>query len=162
MKLRHHLPKITQRMLPQEILELDFPHEHRSNCHSCYEVARGKYKADLKCCTVIPHVPNFLLGRALKDPSTETNIKRVVRLGFVLPEGMQHTPQLFFRAMTMNKEGNFGRDYEMACPFLRSKEDQTFCGIHSYRNANCSTYFCQSNYGSEGSNLWMDVRYLLR
>lgn len=162
MKLRCHLTKTSQRMLPEEALDLEFPQEHRSKCDSCYEVSRGKYKADLKCCTVIPHIPNFMLGMALKDPKTQQNIERVIGLGFVLPEGMQHTPHLFFRAMSMNKEGNFGRDYDMACPFLRSEKDKAFCGIHAYRNANCSTYFCQSNLGLDGSDLWMDVRYLLR
>ena len=162
MKLQHHIPKISQRLLPPEILDLDFPFEHRSNCKSCYEAASGKYEADLKCCTVIPHVPNFLLGMGLKDRETQKQIEHVIRLGFVLPEGMQHTPQLFFRSMTMNREGNFGRDYDMVCPFLRSDKSQTFCGIHAYRNANCSTFFCQSNLGADGSDLWMDVRDLMR
>ena len=162
MKLQNHLPAISQRMLPQEVLDLEFPNEQRSSCNACYQVAKGSYKADLKCCTVIPHVPNFLLGFALKDEKTVRNIEQAIRLGFVLPEGMQHTPQLFFRAMAMNRDNQLGLDYEMVCPFLKSSSEGTHCGIHAYRNANCSTYFCQSNFGRDGSDLWMDVRYLLR
>ncbi|MBA3549133.1 MAG: hypothetical protein H0T76_21825, partial [Nannocystis sp.] len=47
------------------------PQEQVATCHSCVMQAEApegyRFRADAKCCTYVPALPNFLVGAALRE-----------------------------------------------------------------------------------------------
>ena len=154
-----------------ELLGAPLPAEIHAACGDCrmappHAGACGcdiVFRADLKCCTFMPDIPNFLAGAILADDSPEAAEGRrlfernaqaqaaVNPLGVFPPA--QYASRYRFNA------GSFGRLENLVCPyFIR---DGGLCGIWRHRNGRCSTYFCKFERGAIGRNLWRRMDALL-
>ena len=74
----HKFPGIWQYILPEEFMWLKLPNESFTVCNKCHRVETQNYRSDCRCCTYFPQIPNFLLGLALKDPTSEPLVKKVI------------------------------------------------------------------------------------
>jgi len=118
-----------------------------------------------KCCTYIPSLPNFLIGRILDDASPEAapgraSIERRIdeRVG-VTPLGMQ-TPRVQALIYEAGSLAAFGRARTLRCPHYREDAGGA-CGIWRHRNAVCSTWFCKHVRGATGQRFWQVQEQLL-
>src|SRR4051812_30061729 len=84
--LRSILPPILEPLLPETFDRpaIDEPRATCSSCAMCEEAKNlpaptGHFRADAKCCTFHPALPNYLLGGLLSDPdpSLEEGRRRV-------------------------------------------------------------------------------------
>lgn len=115
----------------------------------------GPFKANLKCCTYEPFLPNFSIGRILKQ---ETNLKRLeeaIRKGRLTPLGL---------LPGTSESQDFGRDDVIRCSFLSGGEPAEAasgtavqCSIWQERPSVCRSYFCVSDRGADGQRRWKDA-----
>lgn len=109
----------------------------------------GPFKANLKCCTYFPFLPNFSLGQL-----SEEQYHRAKPKGLFLPVGLYESVTARRYRESVGAQG-FGQDENLLCPFFDQKKNQ--CGIWNYRPGVCTTYFCKSDRGQEGLNFWAGV-----
>jgi hypothetical protein len=132
------------------------PDEPEASCAHCPQIepdAAIRFGPKTKCCTYLPIVPNFLVGRVLDVPSVRERIARGVS---VTPLGLGRSP-----AFTLLYEGGdsvFGRAESLRCPHHL---DDGGCGIWAARNATCATWFCRHVRGAVGLRLWRAVHRLM-
>ena len=125
---------------------------------------RGRFfRADTKCCTFHPRLPNYLLGAMLAsdEPSLAEGRRRVVariasRVG-VTPAWL-HPPRTF-TLLYDGGRGTFGRAQGLRCPFYEAEAGG--CTIWAHRDAVCSTYFCKYVSGADGRQFWTSVKELV-
>lgn len=104
-----------------------------------------------------PDLPNFLVGRTLLAGGEGADRLREQirqRIGLT-PFGLQSSPRYHRRYEQF--PGRFGADPAMRCPYY----EQGNCTIWQHRNGVCQTYFCRSNDGVPGQNLWKHLAMLL-
>ncbi len=164
MKFKLQLPKLYQKLIPQEILSLD-PDERLATCESCImSTSKAKtqtewYQPDLKCCTFQPFVPNFVIGHMLKTEKVPVFIKNQIDqkintneyslpLGFVAPVNYQVT-------FNHRQIGDFGQKRDWLCSYFDKEKNQ--CGIWRFRGAVCTTFYCKSSYGKKGQLFWAQM-----
>jgi Fe-S-cluster containining protein len=148
------------------------PEEHKATCASCPMVSGScgaavrpvdgvdrSFRADTKCCTFHPRLPNYLVGAILDDanPAAAEGRRRVEarlasRVG-VEPEWL-HPPRAFQLLYDESRHA-FGRARGLRCPFYA---DEGSCTIWAHRDAVCSTYFCRYAAGEDGRVLWTVVK----
>jgi hypothetical protein len=150
-----------------ELLGGAIPRESRATCNTCamrpregQESGAAAYFFDpvVKCCTYVPTLPNFLVGRILSDTDTAAQYgratvqKRIADAVGVTPLGLAPPPvhSLLYRSSTEA----FGRSRTLRCPHYI--EDSGFCGIWRNRNAVCATWFCKHVRGNVGYTFWRD------
>lgn len=111
-------------------------------------VAKG-YRADLKCCTYFPYLPNFSIGAILETGTQEQKrvLASTLQKGHATPLGLFAPPE-YQALQTELGPLAFGRDPRLICPFLL-----TDCAIWEYRPGVCASHFCQS----EATSLWKDI-----
>jgi len=118
----------------------------------------GPFKADLKCCTYFPYLPNFSLGLF-----TDLELKKVETQGVLLPVGLYPSVEYQRRQLRLSADGEsagkFGNDPDLLCPFY--DQSANVCGRWSQRPGVCTSYFCQSSFGAEGLLFWKDVESYL-
>lgn len=155
----------------RELLDGDPPREGLATCDDCAMVAPAEprparglfFERDLKCCTYVPRLPNFGVGRILADhdpasaggrASVEARID--ARIG-VSPLGLDRpaVPDLLFEHGVPEV---FGRSRTLRCPHLST---DALCGIWKHRNGVCATWFCKYERGSVGQRFWGALRELL-
>ena len=118
-----------------------------------------------KCCTYIPELPNFIVGRVLLDATPEAEAGRAsvvarVRAGNqVTPLGLDKPPT-FAVLYGNNGPELFGRAVDLRCPHYLA--DSGGCGIWRHRMSTCGTWFCKHDRGDVGRRAWHGVRQLLR
>lgn len=144
-------------------LQNTFPNtvtETLATCQQCIMVKPegqtrdpGPFLSHLKCCTYFPFLPNFTLGSL----SFET-IQYISKLGILLPVGLYPSTDYQNRLQQAGRQG-FGKKQELLCPFYDQK--QNGCSIWEYRPGVCASYFCKSNQGEKGLQLWADVENYL-
>ncbi len=149
------------------------PVEARTTCHECVMLApaglepvegRVFFNPATKCCTYLPSLPNFTVGRVVADldPSLahgRTTVLDRLRAGVaVTPLGIARTPRyaLLYRA----SPGAFGQAVSMRCPHFTGPEIGA-CGIRRHRPAVCATFFCRYARGIAGWQFWVAVNQLL-
>lgn len=116
-----------------------------------------------KCCTYIPALPNFLVGRILGDSAAESAAGRaflVARIAAgvgVTPAGLAQPPA--FALLYRNAADAFGRAVSLRCPHYIAEAGT--CGIWRHRQSVCSTWFCKHVRGAVGQRFWTSVRFLL-
>src|SRR5690242_21120635 len=111
------------------------PSEGRATCHNCAMCKSGSddsgaeaqavfFRPDAKCCTYVPALPNFLVGRILADRSPNAargraSIQQRMTEGVGgTPIGLAMPPE--YALLYSNAEDAFGRSHELLCPhFLR-------------------------------------------
>ncbi len=119
----------------------------------------------VKCCTYIPTLPNFLVGRILLDgdpalaPGRASVEARIDAGVGATPAGLEQ-PQPFGVLYERGGIETFGHSTAMRCPHYHTETGS--CGIWRHRNSVCSTWFCKYVRGGVGQAFWTALLYLLR
>ncbi len=157
----------------RSILSAPLPQERHATCLTCAmcksptEGERGhtqEFHPDVKCCTYVPMLWNFLIGDVLCDASPDTASgrasveRRLERAIGLTPLGLDASQ--VFKTLYAHLPQAFGNAPSMRCPHYLV-ERGGLCGIWKYRNAVCATYFCKHEEAAEGLLLWTRVRNLL-
>lgn len=152
--IRHLITPIYHRLFDREILDFELK-ETKATCDNC-AMAPKEYRADLKCCTFEPFIPNYLVGAAFESASTAPAALKVIKdkikkRSLALPIGLS-APVRFQIEFNHREDGEFGNREDWLCPYY-SKETQN-CGIWKHRGAVCTSYYCKSDAGSKGLKFW--------
>ncbi len=151
----HQVPGLFRYMVPEDVFYFRIDSEVKSTCFQCPQVAQAGFHPDIRCCTFIPRIPNFLLGMALQDPLTRPKVKAYIEGGFATPEGTHLSPQQL--RDSLNHVAKVHEQSEpLACPFL--DKQKRACGIYSYRCSSCSFFFCINDRGENGRVFWDDMQ----
>jgi len=162
---REPLPPLYNGWVAQ-LLEGVIPRESRATCHDCAMCSpaavqsrpRGYYfDPSVKCCTYLPTLPNFLVGRILSDDdpavwSGRMAVERKIREGVVATPLGLGTPPAFSVLYDKMEASAFGRSRTLRCPYY--VEDGGRCGIWRNRNSVCATFFCKHVRGQLGHAFW--------
>jgi Fe-S-cluster containining protein len=148
------------------------PRESHATCDRCAMCAPAGHAADgvaffngaIKCCTYLPSIPNFLVGRIVTDEGDDLaegriTIERRIGAGIAVTPfglGIPAPYQLLYR----NAQDFFGRAQGLRCPHYIA--DGGRCGIWRHREATCATWFCKHEHGATGQRFWAAMRELLR
>lgn len=146
--------------------------ETKADCKNCI-CARQKgnelpqYKADIKCCTFHPFIPNYAVGAILDqnilgtqnntprpkiDPRTLQIIhNKIAKKEYALPLGI-FAPVRYQYHFHRRKPEDFGNNEGMICPYLLRESAQ--CGLWIHRSSVCMSYYCASDYGKNGLLFW--------
>lgn len=141
--------------------------EAPSSCADCVmcPTSRGAiagvstFSPNAKCCTYLPDLANFLVGKALisGDPVAVKSVRAR------MASGPDATPMGLWRdaakTTLYDNDPQYMGKAELACPHYLV--DGGTCAIWSSRNAVCSTWFCRHERGARGHRRWMAVRALL-
>jgi hypothetical protein len=107
------------------------------------------FRADVKCYTYMPSLPNFLVGGLLANQANTRAVGTMMdRLEFgsgVTALFVERTA--LFGHVYDSARSAFGRAPALRCPYL---EEDARCGIWSHRNSTCSTWFCKHSRGMLG------------
>jgi hypothetical protein len=159
MQLKYQLPLIYKNLLPREVLDFE-PLETKADCDNCsmsrpQNKAKIHYRADLKCCTFHPFLPNYMVGAILSDEQSSAAHKifedKIARREYALPIGMV-APVKYQLEFNHREEGDFGQREDWLCPYF-NREKQN-CNVWRHRGVVCTTFFCKSSYGKKGLNFW--------
>ncbi len=168
------LPPLYSRWMEQ-LLGGPIPTESDATCAKCAmlrpeegDISRDQFyfRADAKCCTYVPNLPNFLVGQALSDNDTISALGRAT-LDRRLAGGLAVTPlgcdrgaayDLLYRRSAST---SFGQSLRLRCPHYL-EEGGGKCGIWLYRNSVCSTFFCIYMRGTIGKRFWEALHQLLK
>lgn len=123
------------------------------------------FRADLKCCTYHPFMPNFAVGALLADtteelaPGRQRMRSRLAMAHGVGPQGVEMHGS--YRRLSEGAGGGmFGLEPGLLCPYYDASGQR--CSIWSLREAACSTYHCKFRRGQDGARFWEALRdYLL-
>jgi hypothetical protein len=114
----------------------------------------------VKCCTFVPVLPSFLVGRILRDHAPEqaqgrASVEARIATGIGLtPLGLGRSPAQHV------PDAGFGRDEKYLCPHF-VQQDGGICSIWHHREAVCTTFFCKFVRGAVGASFWSALRRLL-
>jgi hypothetical protein len=156
-----------------ELLPGPIPHETEATCDDCAMcappgVSPGErdefFNPETKCCTYVPVLPNFLVGRILEDadPAFATGratVEERLRSGVaVTPLGIGQPPA-FALMYKQSSTTLFGQSRSLRCPHYL--EDGGHCGVWEHRAAICCTWFCKHVRGAVGYGFWTVLHRLL-
>jgi hypothetical protein len=148
------------------------PRERNATCDRCAmakpdgeasEDGSLFFSGATKCCTYLPDISNFLVGRILSDKDPDSAAGRATveariakRIG-VTPLGLHRTPlyAMVYRA----SPGSFGHAKSMRCPHFL--EDGGRCGVWRHRESTCATWFCKYERGFVGRTFWQRMHETL-
>ena len=123
------------------------------------------YNPRTKCCTYLPMLHNFLLGKILadNDPASRkgkaTVEERLNQADGLTPLGLYAPAEYLARYDPTVK---FGHDFSLRCPHYLEEEGGN-CGVWKHRESTCSTWFCKYSTGDSGRALWREgIAPLLR
>lgn len=152
----------------------DLPREDRAPCRACVMTGDPsvgspaplvKFDPATKCCTYMPVLPNFLVGRILVDATSDAHlgkesvVGRIASGAGVSPLGLSKSP-LFNLIYDRARPQLFGRTPALRCPHYVD-EHGGLCGIWSHRNGVCSTWFCRHHRGEVGQQFWTHLSAFL-
>jgi hypothetical protein len=141
------------------------PVEKNATCDRCAMVApAGETAGDeemffspsTKCCTYLPELSNFLVGRILSDEDDDaaegraTVEARIAKGVGVTPLALHRTP--FYSMLYRSSPGSFGHARAMRCPHYL--EDGGRCGVWRHRESTCATWYCKYERGFRGRKFW--------
>jgi Fe-S-cluster containining protein len=156
-----------------QLLGEPIPEETEATCSDCAMcVGRGerppagKFFFDplVKCCSFLPVLPNFLVGRILADRGAgAAGARRSVaaRIGArvaVTPLGLARSAK--YALLYEHGSRGFGQSRTLRCPHF-VEQGGGRCAIWRHREAVCATYFCKHVRGAVGVEFWRSVRHLL-
>jgi len=158
-----------------ELLQGPIPPETEATCHDCAMCAKGTevaapngdgyfFNPQTKCCTYLPELHNFLVGRMLsdEDPASATGratVEARLQAGIaVTPLGLGRSP--VHALLYANSVNAFGRAQSFRCPHYLEEEGGR-CGVWRHRESVCATWFCQHVRGAVGMNFWKALLTLL-
>lgn len=155
------------------VLEGPLPEEKKATCDTCVmcppantaaEPGTSYFNPETKCCTYLPELSNFLVGRILADESPDMREGRVTVEERLL-KGAGVTPLGFgqdavYRLLSNEANGTlFGRSRALRCPHYI--EEGGRCGIWKHRESWCATWFCKHERGAAGQRFWMAIKQVL-
>jgi Fe-S-cluster containining protein len=169
--LRQAMPRVYERVLPP-FFDTLAPEEPKATCNACTMLPPADpmpgvtyFRADTKCCTYQPFIPNYLVGAILADPEPlmaegQRRVRAHIasRIGVTarwLAPSRKHTA--LFRAA---RESSFGRSTLLRCPYY--KEEGGLCTVWRHRESVCSTFFCKYAAGADGQAFWRAVDAYMR
>ncbi len=175
------LPPLYADLLP-ELFRANIPEETKATCARCAmcePAGRGDsparaqvesvdgvsrfFRPDTKCCTFHPRLPNYLVGALLSDGRPELAEGRR-RVSARIADRLGATP-LWLRAppaydlLYAHARRSFGKAERLLCPYF--SRETGGCTVWAYREAVCSTYFCQYVAGADGRTQWTEVKRFL-
>jgi hypothetical protein len=152
------------------------PAQPLATCDSCVQAPGGSggfplghpgsFLPDIKCCGYTPFLPNFLVGRILRDDDPAAGggrasvEKRIDVKIAVTPLGLLRSiphDQLYTHLMEHRR---FGKEPEMRCPHYQPGPTAN-CGIWKNRNSICSTWFCRHTRGAVELAFYQHISSLL-
>jgi hypothetical protein len=154
-------------------LDSPIPAESKATCANCAMLPTSdapSFGSDhylnprVKCCTYVPALPNFLVGRILVDQRAEmsrgrdSTLARLQRSELANPLWLEKASSYDYKYTT--RKNYFGKMEEMICPHYID-EQGGLCGIWLHRNGVCTTWFCKHTRGNVGFRFWTDLRDLL-
>jgi hypothetical protein len=156
-----------------QLLAGQIPRETEATCEDCAmcagpgqaEASEVFFDPRTKCCTYVPRLANFLVGRVLADDDPAAATGRVtvetrLRSGVgVTPLGLDQPPtfQILYEATSAN---SFGRSPGLRCPHYLEEEGGR-CGVWKHRASVCATWFCKHVRGATGLRFWQSLHQLL-
>jgi len=156
-----------------DLLKGPIPREADSTCDDCAmwaapgDTSRPDFffLPETKCCTYIPNLPNYLVGRILDDTDPAFAAGRATvearidaRIG-VTPFGVA-TPSVHSFLYERGHDLAFGRSLRLRCPhYLEAAGGR--CGIWRHRIGTCATWFCKHVRGAVGNRFWRALEQLL-
>lgn len=177
--MKRELPVIPVHPLPplygswmDQLLAGPIPAETKATCDDCAMASSTTESSGsdrffdpvLKCCTYMPTLPNFIVGRILSDSGLSTDARagvqaRLLESDTATPLGlsMSATYSLLYAHQDSDV---FGRSQNLRCPHLL-EEGGGSCGIWRHRNSVCATYFCKFTRGAVGQQFWVAMLHLL-
>jgi Fe-S-cluster containining protein len=161
------LPPLYARWI-DDLLGVPIEPETHATCSNCAMAAPKGTPPDpeaaffnprVKCCTFVPVLPNFLVGRILRDRA-RANARGRASIEARIAAGAGVTPLGLGRVPAQETpDAVFGQDESFLCPhFVR--EGGT-CSIWRHREAVCATFFCKIVRGAMGAQFWRALRQLL-
>ena len=162
MKIKYLLNGITDSFFSKKLLNKDIL-EKKATCDNCLQSPK-KYKANLKCCTFWPFIPNYVVGAILSSKKTryqeaqKTIRKLIQNQGFVLPLGIP-APPWYQKEFKANKKEIFGQNEKFLCPYYDKSKNH--CGAWEYRGSVCTSFYCESSYGKKGQEFWYSLENYL-
>ncbi len=170
------LPVLYANLLP-ELFRAEIPHEEKAtcaNCAMCEGSARTArvdsvdgvsrfFRPDTKCCTYHPRLPNYLVGAILSDERPELAEGRR-RISERIRDRQGATPQWLrapasYNLLYAHARKSFGKAESLLCPYF--SRDTGGCTVWPWREAVCSTYFCQYVAGADGRAQWTETKRFL-
>lgn len=167
-------PILYRQILPPAVFLRKMEKEKTADCGNCIMCeTKGTLKApsvsffspNTKCCTYQPAIPNYLVGALLSDDSgLMEEGKRRIRDKIkskvdVIPKGVWVSDKyLYLYKAAVEHEQTFGKADSMKCTYLQEGN----CTVWKYRNAICSTWFCKSDHGVDGTLFWQAVKNYMR
>ncbi len=144
------------------------PHATCEQCAMCSTVkadADQSFRADVKCCTYLPWLPNFSVGGVLSDEGpgsreAQESVRR--RMGdqrWVTPLGLARRPTARHLG-ELGGQGSFGREKSLLCPHFNDEASGS-CSIWRHRNSVCATWYCKHARGRVGQSFWNALKGLL-
>jgi hypothetical protein len=154
-----------------QMLAGPIPQETSATCDNCAMCSQdhragagNSFLPETKCCTYVPVLANYLVGRILAedDPASASGRVTVVarlRAGVgATPLGLDIPPA--YRLLYMNSAEAFGRSQALRCPHYPASEGGR-CGIWKQRAGICATWFCKHRRGAVGQRFWVALEQLL-
>ncbi|HZE98498.1 MAG TPA: hypothetical protein VE981_15810 [Planctomycetota bacterium] len=166
------LPPLYSRWM-RELLKDTVRGEPQSTCDDCAMCPSAGVKPqpndryfspDVKCCTFVPELPNYLVGRILSDADPDgargrESVRGRLRAGGgVTPLGVA-TP-LMFELIYRGVSGVFGKSRAIRCPHYL-EEGGGRCSIWRNRPGVCATWHCKHERGAVGHDFWRALHILL-
>jgi len=156
----------------EELLGGPLPEETRATCSDCIMLPQpGERPSEekiffdprSKCCTYLPDIPNFLVGRVFRDqtpemaPGRASMEKRVGARIAVTPLGIGQTSS--YLLWYNHSKSGFGRSQTLRCPHYI--EEGGRCSIWRHREGTCATWYCKHDRGASGQRFWRDAVHRL-
>ena len=179
--MKRRLPVVSVSPLPPlyagwmaELLAGPIAEETEATCSDCAMCDKGAkpasaseffYDPRTKCCTYVPGLANFLVGRILADDdpafargraSVNARLQAAVA---VTPLGLGQPPTFTF-LYDKTAPGSFGHSRTLRCPHYLEDEGGK-CGVWRHRASVCTTWFCKYVRGAVGQAFWQALHRLL-
>lgn len=165
------LPPLYARWM-RELLKGQVAGEPQASCDDCAMCpSKGAgpaaselfYNPESKCCTYIPELPNYLVGRILSDADPalkhgRDTVRARLQAGHgVTPLGIAQPAA--FEVLYGRAPGLFGRSTTIRCPHYI--DDGGRCGVWKHRPSVCATWHCKHERGATGKEFWKALHLLL-
>lgn len=161
MKLSQICSPLLKDHLLHRLGDLDLT-EKTATCDNCLcsSPQRGSlpyYDSHLKCCTFHPFLPNYAVGALLHNSAEtpafiqEALLHKIQNNEYALPLGI-FAPVRYQVQFNNREESDFGNRKDFLCPYFDRQKNK--CGIWLYRGSVCTSYFCASDRGEKGLQLW--------
>jgi hypothetical protein len=123
------------------------------------------FNPETKCCSYIPELPNYLVGRILSDDdpafsSGRATVQARLSAGVgVTPLGLAQPPN-FEVLYGFSSATLFGQSRTLRCPHYLADEGGR-CGVWKHRASVCATWHCKYVRGQVGHEFWITLHQLL-